>query len=205
MAILIDYKSNKNTSCIYKITNIINNKHYVGSTKALYFRIKKHINLLTNGKHTNKYLQRSWNKYGENNFKIEIVELCKEEDLRVREQYYLDNNFGHYNLAKDSISTLGYKWSEESKTNFSIKKRGIKFSDDHKKSLKENSFWKNKRGILHTRSKRVTQLTLEGNFIKEFGSIKEAERITKVRSKSISSACLGRYKTAGGFKWKHSI
>lgn len=50
--------------------------------------------------------------------------------------------------------------------------------------------------------KKVVQMDLEGNFIAEYESQIEASRQTGVRQGSISSAVLGKYKTAGGYKWK---
>jgi len=50
--------------------------------------------------------------------------------------------------------------------------------------------------------KKVVQMDLEGNFIAEYESQIEASRQTGVRQGSISSAILGKYKTAGGHKWK---
>ena len=45
----------------------------------------------------------------------------------------------------------------------------------------------------------VIQLSLDGEFIAEYPSMKEAERITGV--KNISNCCRGYYQSAGGFKW----
>lgn len=50
--------------------------------------------------------------------------------------------------------------------------------------------------------KKVVQMDLEGNFIAEYESQIEASRQTGVRQGNISSAILGKYKTAGGYKWK---
>lgn len=76
---------------VYKITNNLNNKFYIGSSNNIYRRWKEHINDLNKNKHINNHLQYSWNKYGEDNFKFEILEEC-EEDIRIQiEQKYLDN------------------------------------------------------------------------------------------------------------------
>ena len=57
---------------IYKITNNINNKFYIGSSKNITKRFKEHKWRLKNNKHPNNKLQNSWNKYGEENFKFEV-------------------------------------------------------------------------------------------------------------------------------------
>jgi len=76
---------------VYKITNTLNGKFYIGSTNNIDRRWKEHTNDLSKNKHVNYHLQNSWNKYGEDNFKFEIVEECK-ENIRIQlEQSYLDN------------------------------------------------------------------------------------------------------------------
>lgn len=77
---------------IYKITNIINNKFYIGSSKDIDLRIKRHFNSLKKSTHPNKHLQSSFDKYGIHNFKVEILESCTLDNIVIREQYYLDSN-----------------------------------------------------------------------------------------------------------------
>jgi group I intron endonuclease len=57
---------------IYKIVNQINGNFYVGSSKNIRRRWKEHLQKLKSNNHQNILLQRSWNKYGENNFRFEI-------------------------------------------------------------------------------------------------------------------------------------
>lgn len=45
----------------------------------------------------------------------------------------------------------------------------------------------------------VVQYTKKGEFVAEYSSMNEAERATGIKSGSISSCCLGKTKTAGGF------
>lgn len=61
---------------IYKITNSINNKIYIGSAINIYRRFVTHNHLLRNNKHFNSHLQSSWNKYKSENFK-EYIEKWK--------------------------------------------------------------------------------------------------------------------------------
>lgn len=91
-------------SCIYKITNIINNKIYIGSTSNFKDRKSRHFSELKNSRHINNYLQNSYNKYGKDSFKIEIVEECKIEDLYIKEEHYskIYNSFSRelgYNIC----------------------------------------------------------------------------------------------------------
>ena len=53
---------------IYKITNKINNKIYIGSSYSISKRISEHKYQLRRNSHPNIHLQSSWNKYGEDNF-----------------------------------------------------------------------------------------------------------------------------------------
>lgn len=59
--------------CVYKITNIVNGKFYIGSTNDFSRRIFDHSRKLKVGKHYNKHLQNSWNKYGSENFVFDII------------------------------------------------------------------------------------------------------------------------------------
>lgn len=52
-------------------------------------------------------------------------------------------------------------------------------------------------------TKEVTQYTLNGEFIRDYKSISEAVKYTKTRHSSIYGCCVGKYKTANGYKWKY--
>ena len=52
-------------------------------------------------------------------------------------------------------------------------------------------------------SKKVRQLSLDGNVIEEYPSTKEAERQGNFNSRHISSCCNGKRKTHKGFKWEY--
>lgn len=99
-------RTNKKVICgIYKITDIVTNKIYVGSAKDIEERWKEHKSLLRRNKHTNSHLQSAWNLDGESNFVFEVIEECPETERFKREQYYLDltqcyNDSIGYNIAK---------------------------------------------------------------------------------------------------------
>lgn len=89
---------------IYKITNIINQKTYIGSSIEIKVRMMKHKYMLKSNTHYNNHLQNSFNEYGENNFEFEIIEECSLDELIVRENYFINkyksNDFNSgYNLA----------------------------------------------------------------------------------------------------------
>ena len=66
---------------IYKIRNITNGKFYVGSTCDSRERFRNHRKMLRGNRHHCKHLQASWNKYGEDFFKFEIIEELDNSDL----------------------------------------------------------------------------------------------------------------------------
>lgn len=102
-------------SGVYKIINIINNKFYIGSSFELTKRKRQHFSDLKFNRHTNTYLQNSFNKYGEENFKFEVLALCPQEYLIKLEQWFLDTQKPNYNIMKNAYSILGYEHTEETK------------------------------------------------------------------------------------------
>lgn len=110
---------------VYKITNLINGKIYIGSSIDINSRWKEHVRDLNKNKHHSTHLQRSWNKNGSENFEFSILEKCNEEEILDREQYYLDTlkpfdkNNG-YNTALNSLAPMtGRKHSNETKAKLS--------------------------------------------------------------------------------------
>lgn len=74
---------------IYRITNIISGKVYIGSSKRLLDRKTDHIRDLTNNKHRNRYLQKAFNKYGADAFSYEILELRENTENLI----YIENQW----------------------------------------------------------------------------------------------------------------
>jgi len=96
---------------IYKIKNITNNKVYIGSSVNIHKRWEEHKTKLRNNKHHSYKLQRAWNKYGQDNFIFETIDIFNGEikELRELEQDYLD-------LFKSYDFKYGYNVSESSIT-----------------------------------------------------------------------------------------
>lgn len=91
---------------IYKITNTINGKSYIGKSENLAKRMKYHINSLHNGSNKNIHLQNAYTNYGAGTFTIEILEEIQDDtDIDEREKYWIeyyktyDREHG-YNLTK---------------------------------------------------------------------------------------------------------
>jgi len=77
---------------IYKVTNLQNGKIYVGQTiKALEIRKKEHLkNYKTEKKLSSPYFYYSINKYGEDNFKWDIIDMAdSQEELNNKEKYWI--------------------------------------------------------------------------------------------------------------------
>lgn len=94
-------------SGIYKIENLINGKIYIGSSINMESRFKSHFGALRGNRHHNIYLQRSFNKHGEDNFDFEVIEQCDKGIMLEREQYYIDlfdcaNRLIGYNICENS-------------------------------------------------------------------------------------------------------
>lgn len=114
-------------ACVYQIKNEVNGKLYIGSTiRPAYIRKYEHFSKLRENLHSNDYLQKSFNKYGEKSFTFSIVEDYKfpedytkiyiVEYLLGREYYFIEKLEAAYNL-KTSLTTgnTGYKHSEETR------------------------------------------------------------------------------------------
>ncbi len=84
---------------IYQIKNKTNNKIYVGSSKYIEKRWKRHLSNLKAKKHCNPYLQNSFNKHGEEIFEFTILEECDESQLLIQEQYWIDKLTPEYNIG----------------------------------------------------------------------------------------------------------
>lgn len=83
---------------IYKITNKVNNKSYIGQTRyTVEFRWKQHQH-----KKDNVYFHNAIHKYGVDNFLVEVLEECNIENLSSREIFYIakyDTFNNGYNLT----------------------------------------------------------------------------------------------------------
>lgn len=100
-------KDNPVLKGVYSIVCEGNGKGYIGSSKNIQYRWKRHLRQLRKGNHENPHLQYTFNKYGESSFKFSIVELlpgASPKEIREVEQIYLDlMDWGEsLNICKDS-------------------------------------------------------------------------------------------------------
>lgn len=126
-------------SGIYKIRNILNDRCYIGSSNKIKRRKVEHIGKLRRNQHENSYLQRAWNKYGESNFIFEILELCSDSELLIKEQSYLDNVKKLYNGTRIAGGRFmaGRKMPEKQKELMRQLRTGVVVSEGTKNKLRE--------------------------------------------------------------------
>jgi group I intron endonuclease len=143
---------------IYRIKNLVNGKCYYGSSKNIEKRWKRHKRELKKNTHINCILQRSWDKYGEDNFLFEVVEECSVDIILETEQKYLDlqpeynigiKSSGGDNLTrnpnKDIIISKIKKSLIERMSSLSIEERKEKFS----KPMESNPNWKGGKSFIY--------------------------------------------------------
>ena len=121
---------------IYKVTNKINGKVYVGQTSlGLKRRKSQHIIDVKNNK-SNCYFHNSIRKYGEENFTWMIIEKCKtKNEANLSEEWFIRylNSYkpNGYNLTFGGEGTLKRKTSQKTRERLS---RGVKGWWDKKDS-----------------------------------------------------------------------
>lgn len=206
---------------IYKITNLKNNKIYIG----------KHSSKKTNDNYygSGVAIKRAIKKYGKENFKKEILCYCdNEKELNAKERYYInfyDTYKKGYNMTFGGEGMLGYKPSEQQKIRQSMTQK-LKFMNEpeyrEKLSKKaklrtgeKNPFFGKKLPQSHIekmRKARIKAITgknnpsavkvkcIELNLI--FDTAKDAALFVGLKySTSILKAAKGQRNKAGGYRW----
>lgn len=202
---------------IYCITNVINNKRYVGKTTlTLEKRFKEHCRDSLREKYNKRPLYDAMNKYGIENFIIEELEHVDDVSLlNEKECYWIQElqTYGSngYNATKGGdgkilydykeiieLANLGYTYNQISEKIGCCK-------DIIHKVLKSSGT-----KIKKENSQLIAQFDLAGNYIQTFfGSgdaamwlIEHGKTISKGASSPILKCCKGYRKTAYGYIWK---
>lgn len=168
---------------VYCITNLINNKKYIGITsRSIFVRFQEHCS------HNQTLVYDAIKKYGKENFKIEILEdNILKEDIDKRERYFIK----FYN----TLVPNGYNLSTGGISNKDL-------NEVTKERLSEMNT-----GIKNPRCKSyILQIDKEtGEILNRFGSAREAARFLGNESKNVNiNYCLrGKQRTAYGYIWKY--
>ena len=102
---------------IYKITNTLNDKVYIGQTiKTVQKRFTQHKNNSNKEYFSQIVLYKAFNKYGIENFICEEIEEVPNDKLDEREKYwieYYDSYFNGYNSTLGGRATQLYNWDTD--------------------------------------------------------------------------------------------
>lgn len=188
---------------IYKVTNLINNKIYVGKTKnSLTYRKYAHkCESLT--RDSNTYFHKAIRKYGWDNFKWEIIDETEDDnELNEKETYWIEE-------LKSNIQKLGYNMSNGGEGNALIGERnpmyGKTHSDKTKKKMSDKLKGKThseesrkkigeaKQGENHPRSKLTEEDVIEiKRMLKEGCKQKEIMKRFNIKQPTVSAIKAGR-------------
>lgn len=190
-------------SGIYKITNLTTQRFYIGSAVNFERRKSEHLRKLRQNKHENPHLQRLYNKYGDEDFVIELIFECKREDVIEQEQVHIDNLKPQINICKTAGSSLGRKHTKKAKKRMSEFRKGKSYHSEYQiQRIKETHIGKQvtEKARYH-RARIIIQLSFEGEQIAEFRSINEAVKSTGINN--IAGVLRGSQQSSGGYKWKY--
>lgn len=186
-------------SYIYKITNDINNKIYIGKTNlSIDKRFKEHIRDSKKELKEQRPLYKAFNKYGIEHFKIEVIEECSPINASIRESYWIDyfNSYHNgYNATKGGDGKNLF--NHEEILNYLLihpypVEVAAKFncsSDLVRQIAQQNNIKVYNLGNeqLKKKSKSIAQYTLNNVFIQNFQSFADAARWLKENTNVTSS------------------
>ncbi len=188
---------------IYTLSDMYGNVRYIGKTNNVKKRLNDHI--LESKKEKRSYKNRWVSSLLKKGFKpfIEILDEVPSNEWEYWEIFYISlfKSWG-FSLVNRTIGgngtghginnpNYGRKLSEEHKNKCSLKLKGV-----------NNPFY----GKTHSNEtlmklwKPILQYDMSGNFIKEWKSIKDAEKTLKLST--ISSCCHNKLISVGNFIWK---
>lgn len=151
---------------IYKITNRINNKIYIGQTiRPIHQRFNRHINDAMNHV-TDTHFSRAIRKYGKENFYIECIDVAEtQEELTTKEQSWIRK----YNSTNPQI---GYN-----ETDAIYKCGGNTYKSKNKRELSiiRNKISQKKIGINNINAKSVKCFNIETKEELIFPTVKECQ------------------------------
>lgn len=152
---------------IYKIENKLNNRLYIGESMNILKRWKEHKEDLNNNKHHSYKLQSDWNKYGESNFKFNLVAVIDDDIKDFVANYLLVIYEDKYIELYDSINN-GYN-VENTLNEILNKKKGVLYNNSDSGILKtyidyvEKKIYCNESGIIYQNSFSLNKIAKHYN------------------------------------------
>lgn len=209
---------------IYVITNLINQKQYIGkTTKTIEQRWKTHIADSKRDNIKNRPLYKAFAKYGINNFVIQELECCSAEEASNREQYWINKLNTYHNgynatLGGDSKHYYDYQKIAQKYLELQNQKETAKFFGCDAETVRKACLDQNITIISSSeqsrkmQSKKVNMYNLNNNFICTFNSLIDAyyflydNNYTSSLHKHgvishITAVCKGQRKTAYKHIW----
>lgn len=213
---------------IYKITNDINDKVYVGKSEySIQKRWKEHLKDSKKRKNEKRPLYNAMNKYGPEHFFIELVE--ETDNLSEREQFWIDYYDAYYNgyngtKGGDGSRRLDYDLVISTYKKVQNVAETAKLCNVHydsvRKILKGNNVAIKSNGEVTQDQSNVRVEMYDKNdhdkLIKKFDSISDAARYIKSIDKQvkaelkhivsgISKVCKWKTKSAYGYFWRYEV
>ena len=210
---------------IYKITNDVNNKIYIGKTEnSIEQRFKEHCRESKRERAEARPLYRAMNKYGIEHFHIELVE--KTDKPEEREIYWIEQFDSYHNGYNATLGGDGKTYLDREllintyleKQNVAETAKILGVDASHlREILKSNDIKiKSSQEIAKEKlSKKIEMYDLEGNLLKDFSSLAEAAKYIQLEQNKTSNikgmtvhirqVAQGKRKTAYGFVWKYNI
>lgn len=114
----------------------------------------------------------------------------------------------HRLIAETFLDKTNFKYiNEDDRLKYinNLDKLCVNHKDENKANNNVNNLeWcTHKYNIRYSKAKKVKQYDLEGNFIKQWDSIKDASLNLKINSSNICCCCKGIYKTCGNYIWRY--
>ena len=202
---------------LYKTTNLLNNKFYVGMHST--------SNLEDGYLGSGTFLRRSIRKYGKDNFKFEILQFFETREILIEQEKDLVNNDFIKNqlcmnlrpggTGVDQFTNLGSLRSEETKKKMSENNKGDKnpfynktHTDESKKKITESGIGRGKGKQRTEETKQKISNTLKGKII--LTEERKKEMSNNLRKKILCIHCSrlldsGNYAQYHGEKCKLNI
>lgn len=153
---------------IYKATNTITGKSYIGFDSCWPNRKKSHRNKMYEKNNIKFY--NALRKYGWNNFIWEVIyqSLDGKHCLSVMEPFFIKENnsfYGGYNSTLGGEGVIGYKHNQERIEKIILSSKGRKQSKEtiQKRSEKIRLFWSKNQKVISREQKNKISKTLKGN------------------------------------------